>query len=171
MLLNLKATYMETAVELQVLASFEVEVKKVITLEEFVAQNRDTFQSIHPGLVSRNFLNPCSVDIGTVLQIEILQCSSPMHYHQCMKYLSEQGGIFLGPLAIILAWEHREKFPIEKWVLSMDEIIHLYRDQDGGYRMPQVRRTEMANLYGFSLANVQNVLGSDSCLLLVRKKS
>ena len=170
MLLNFKATYMETAVELQVLASFEVKVKKVITLEEFIVKNQENFSSVHSGLKSENFSNTCSVDPGTVLQFDVLQCSSPMHYHQCMKYLIDQKGIFLGPLAIVLAWEHRKKFPIEKWILSVDEISRLYHDHEGCNRIPQVRRTE-TDLCAFSLAHVQNVLGSDSCLLLVRNKS
>ena len=151
------------------LSSFELKVEIPSTIEEFHKKEGDKFSFFHPELKNGNVKSEQVSLEGKVLNYRLLGIVHPMSFEDYVAYLNTTDHIFLGTQAILLAWKHREQFPQEKWIVSPDQKSRLYKDAEGNYRIPRIRKFT-SNSFSFGLLHIQDVLGNDSCLMHVTYK-
>jgi len=105
---------------------------------------------------------------GNRYNIKIFTINKEVSSDNCIEFLLKQNAKYVGAQGISLCRQLcSEIFPINKWVMSFDIKRTLYKNVDGEYCIPCIKRTESNEwLFDISLYDIPHD-PDENCLLCV----
>ena len=135
-------------------------------LASFAKQNQKKFYGYNDAITDENFVNATTrLVAGQKLQVKVFQIVKRADSEECLTFLKSQNAIFTGAQGASLAYDLAGKqLPIGKWSVSFDEKEALWKDSDGGRRVPCLGRRSGGG-WSFSLGCFEGGWDDVSCLL------
>jgi hypothetical protein len=119
-----------------------ITVSAAVQLDKFMYENREKFYSVNENITDANFPNPSRIlKPGDKLWVRAFQqiVKGTTTSEERMTFLKKQNAVFTGAQGASLVFEQkRDQLPKGKWYASFDEKKRLWKDADGGHRVPGV---------------------------------
>jgi hypothetical protein len=111
-------------------------------LEQFFERNDSHFHFHHPGITDQNFANVTNcLTPGRTYKVKIFPVYGVVSSEECIDFLQFQNAILVGAQGLSVLWEvARNEIPRSKRLVSFDERISLWQDDEDMHWLPEIQR-------------------------------
>lgn len=105
---------------------------------------------------------------GRGVKIELYHPHNGPTIQDCLDLIEEKGGLLAGPEGLLLSWFHLgEELPRERWLLSLDEVGKLPKDEYGNQRVLSIFKSVMPTMGEWPhLIRVDGPISNKNCLMI-----
>lgn len=162
------------------LNKFDLEVPKdyrhETQLENFFWSRRGKSpinQKYKDSITDRNFLDVSHKLVpGKTYVVEIfaINMNQRVTSDECLSWMILRGAVFVGAQGLAFVWSAcREKLPVDKHIISLDEKNRLWKDGEGSFRVPYLN-LEHDGGWVMHLGHFENSLNEISCIICFCEK-
>ena len=144
--------------------------RQIDSFSKIVKKEKSTYQYVDE-FNCKNFGNTTFKLIpGKTYRVKIYPILKRVKSEDCMNFIEQQKGILVGGQGITLAYSlHKDYFPVGRGTVSLDQPHGLWKDSNGKYRAPIVRRYS-DGYWKFYLGDLELHWSADNCLICFFEK-